>query len=474
MPLKRNVICSPRFALFLPLAASLLFGLLIAGNRINAQDTLALSVTSPANRDVITGSLTYTINVTNLSASPAFNVRVINALPSSVQFLNASNHYALSPTISADETNVVFSFSRINGSETASMTLTVLPMVVGTVTSTFSVSAKGMTKVISAKSLFAVRSVQVSIHDPAMAKEGDTYYLYSSGPGITFYSSKDMKHWKLRGRVFPGDPIWAKGVASRFNGHVWAPDIAMHQGRYFLYYAVSSPGQNSSAIGVTINKTLDPDSRDYRWEDHGIVLQSVPGRDLWNAIDPNIIVDENGAPWMNFGSFWSGIKLVKLNSSWTTLAEPQEWHSIARRERSVLADDRTPGPAEIEGPFIFRKNDYYYLFVSWGLCCRGSDSTYKMMVGRSRDLRGPYVDEEGRSLAQGGGTLLMGGNKGWAALGHNSAYTFDGKDYLVFHAYEDADNGLQKLKIVEIKWDDKQWPVIDDNALDRYQSVVVK
>ena len=177
-------------------------------------------------------------------------------------------------------------------------------------------------------------------------------------------------------------------MASGFNGHIWAPDIVHHDGRYYLYYAVSSSGQNSSAIGVTINKTLDPDSPDYRWEDQGIVLRSVPGRDLWNAIDPNIIVDENGTPWMSFGSFWSGLKLVKLDTSWKALAEPQEWYSLAKRERSILVDDRVPGPAEIEGPFIFKKGDYYYLFVSWGLCCRGKDSTYKIMVGRSKDVRG--------------------------------------------------------------------------------------
>ncbi len=324
-----------------------------------------------------------------------------------------------------------------------------------------------------AGSLWPVQARQVDVHDPAMAKEGDTYYLYSSGPGITFYSSKDMKTWKLQGRVFPGDPPWARGVASGFNGHIWAPDIVHHDGRYYLYYAVSSSGQNSSAIGVTINKTLDPDSPDYSWEDQGIVLRSVPGRDLWNAIDPNIIVDESGTPWMSFGSFWSGLKLVKLDASWKALAEPQEWYSLAKRERSIFVDDRVPGPAEIEGPFIFKKGDYYYLFVSWGLCCRGKDSTYKMMVGRSKDVNGPYWDKDGRSLAMGGGSLVMAGNSNWAGMGGCSAYTFDGKDYLVFHAYETADNGLQKLKIAEIKWDAEQWPVIDENVLEDYQSVRV-
>jgi len=454
--------------------ALLAFGLMAAGLRADAQSRLALFVTAPNHRDVITGSLTYTIKVTNLSASPVFDVRVTDALPASVQFLSATNFYGVRPTISADETNAVFFFPRINGSDTAQMRVVVLPMAVGVVTNRVSVFATGMPDVITTGSLFAVRSTQVSIHDPAMAREGDTYYLFSSGPGITFYGSKDMKSWELRGRVFPGDPVWARSVASRFDGHVWAPDIIRHNGKYYLYYAVSSPAQNSSAIGVAINKTLNPDSPDYKWDDHGIVLQSVPGRDLWNAIDPNIVVEENGTPWMDFGSFWSGIKLVKLDSSWTALAEPQEWYSLARRERSIFVDDRTPGPAQIEGPFVFKKGDYYYLFVSWGLCCRGNDSTYKIMVGRSKHLKGPYLDKEGKNLAYGAGSLLLAGDPAWPGRGGNSVYTFDGKDYIVFHAYEAADNGLQKLMIAELKWDATQWPRVDEQSLAAYRSVVVK
>ncbi len=111
-----------------------------------------------------------------------------------------------------------------------------------------------------AGSLFALQAGQVSIHDPCMAKEGDTYYIFSTDPGIKCYSSTDMVHWKFRTRVFPGEPFWARGVTSKFNGHIWAPDISLYDGKYYLYYAVSSPGKNSSAIGVTINKTLDPDS----------------------------------------------------------------------------------------------------------------------------------------------------------------------------------------------------------------------
>ncbi len=319
----------------------------------------------------------------------------------------------------------------------------------------------------------AALAAPVSIHDPVMAKEGATYYLFSTGPGIPFYTSTDLRTWRARGRVFPDKPAWAQQVAPGFNGHLWAPDIALHDGKYYLYYSVSVFGRNTSAIGVTVNRTLNPDSPDYRWEDQGIVVQSVPNRDLWNAIDPNVVVDDTGTPWMSFGSFWSGVKLVKLDANWRALAEPQEWYAIAKRERSVLLDDRAAGPAEIEAPFIFRKNGYYYLFVSWGRCCLGAKSTYRIVIGRSRDVRGPYLDKTGRDLAAGGGTLLLGGDSAWPGLGHNSAYTFDGKDYLVFHAYEAADHGLQKLKIAELTWDADQWPVVDARVLETYTSVLI-
>jgi len=327
---------------------------------------------------------------------------------------------------------------------------------------------------VAAGNALAGATEQVDVHDPAMAKDGGTYYLYSTGPGIPFYSSKDMIHWTSRDRVFATEPSWAHSVNDKFNGHIWAPDITFHDGKYFLYYAVSSPGVNDSAIGLTINKILDPASAEYKWEDQGIVLRSIAGRDLWNAIDPNIIVDEKGTPWMAFGSFWSGIKLVKLNKSWTGLAEPEEWHAIAKRERSVLVDDRAPGPAEVEGAFLFKKGDYFYLFVSWGKCCIGKNSTYRIMVGRSKVVTGPYLDKDGKDMALGGGSPLLAEDKNWAGWGGQSVYSFGGKDYVVFHAYEAADNDFHRLKIAQIKWDATQWPTVDPDLLDRYRSILLK
>lgn len=313
-------------------------------------------------------------------------------------------------------------------------------------------------------------ATQVSVHDPVMAKEGNTFYLFSTGPGITFYSSTDMLKWRPEGRVFAGEPTWAKRAAPTFNDHIWAPDIYHHNGKYYLYYSVSGFGMNTSGIGVTTNATLDPRAKNYKWEDQGMVLQSVPGRDLWNAIDPNIVEDDKGRPWMSFGSFWTGIKLVRLSDNRTRLAEPQEWHSIARRDRPAFTEDDKAGPAEIEGPHIFKKDGYYYLFVSWGVCCKGPENTYHVVVGRSRSVTGPYLDKGGVDMAKGGGTLVIRGNKAWNGVGHNSAYTFDGKDYLVMHAYETADKYLQKLKVLEMKWDGG-WPMVDPAGLDTYQSV---
>jgi arabinan endo-1,5-alpha-L-arabinosidase len=326
---------------------------------------------------------------------------------------------------------------------------------------------------LAARGLCAAPVPEVDIHDPAMAKEAGTYSLFSTGPGIPFYSSKDRVHWVEGGRVFASEPVWARSITQRFNGHLWAPDVSRHDGKYYLYYSVSGFGRNDSAIGVTTNKALDPTSPDYRWEDHGIVLRSVAGRDLWNAIDPNVVVDGNGTPWMTFGSFWSGIKLVKLSADWTKLATPEEWHSIAARPRAAI-DDRAPGSGEIEGPFLFRKGDYYYLFVSTGLCCRGKNSTYRVTVGRSKEITGPYLDRDGKDMVQGGGTPLIAENRAWAGWGGQGVYTFDGKDYVVIHAYEAADNSFHRLKIAEIKWDTAGWPTVDTATLDRFHAYLKK
>ncbi len=307
------------------------------------------------------------------------------------------------------------------------------------------------------------QKMNINAHDPVMIKTGDSYYVFCTGQGISVYSSNDMINWTIEEPIFDQPPEWTAKIVTDFSGHIWAPDIHYYNGQYYLYYSISSFGKNTSAIGVAVNSTLDKSSPDYKWQDKGKVVQSIPGRDLWNAIDPNIAVDDQGNPWMTFGSFWSGMKLVKLIPNRIALAEPQEWYTIARRMRESFTEDRSAGKAAIEAPFIFKKDTSYFLFVSWDYCCRGAESTYKVVVGRSDNIKGPYIDKEGKPMTEGGGSLVIEGDENYAGVGHNSAYTFDGKDYLVFHAYDLRNEGKSKLRILEMNWDNYGWPVVNLN-----------
>lgn len=299
----------------------------------------------------------------------------------------------------------------------------------------------------------------IPVHDPVMIRQDSTYYVFATGKGIRVWSSTDQVHWKAEKPVFDAAPAWTTQTnpATRPNDF-WAPDISYHNGRYYLFYSSSVFGKNSSAIGLATNTTLRSSDPAYRWIDQGLVIQSVPGRDNWNAIDPNLLVDSTGKAWLTFGSFWEGIKLVRLRDDLTGPANPPEWYTLAGRPRTDTTGGKEAGNGAIEAPFVFRRNGYYYLFVSFDYCCRGPKSTYKMMVGRSATITGPYLDRTGKAMTQGGGTLVMAGDTAWYGVGHNSTYTFDGTDYLVYHGYDASDNGKSKLLIKPLRWDAQGWP----------------
>ncbi|HEX2532631.1 MAG TPA: arabinan endo-1,5-alpha-L-arabinosidase [Chitinophagaceae bacterium] len=306
----------------------------------------------------------------------------------------------------------------------------------------------------------ALPTGKVPVHDPVLIREGDTWYLLATGQGIAVWSSKDRKEWKKEKPVFGAPPEWAVKAVPGFRGHIWAPDIRRHNGLFYLYYSVSAFGRNTSCIGVAVNRTLDPGSPEFKWEDKGLVVQSVPGRDLWNAIDPQVTSDEAGRQWMVFGSFWSGLKLVRLSADGLSLAEPAEWHTIARRPRPYDVPDSAAGPGAVEAPFLFQHNGYYYLFASADYCCQGERSNYKIIIGRSRSITGPYLDREGRRLDAGGGTVLLQGDAAWHGLGHNAVVRNGQQDLLVFHAYDAADKGRPKLRIENLDWTPDGWPLV--------------
>ena len=192
------------------------------------------------------------------------------------------------------------------------------------------------------------------------------------------------------------------------------------------------------------------------WKAEGVLVSSREGRDNWNAIDPNFVIDDNGEPWLTFGSFWDGIQLVKLDST-MHIAKGQKMKTIARRKHVNTMEN------PIEAPFIFKHGGYYYLFVSWDYCCQGMKSSYKVVVGRSRNVEGPYLDSNSKDMADLGGTLVIEGDKKeFEAAGHCSAYSFQGKDYFLCHGYSVALKGASILICKEISWTEDGWPILKD------------
>lgn len=305
------------------------------------------------------------------------------------------------------------------------------------------------------------------VHDPVMIQENGVYYMFCTGMGIDVWSSTDMEKWTKEDPIFKKAPSWTKKAVIGFEGHFWAPDIAYYNNEYYLYYSVSAFGKNTSCMGLVTNKTLDPDDPEFKWIDQGKVIQSYPGKTDWNAIDPNLIVGIDGTPYLSFGSFWGGLKIAKLTPDAKRVNDNlNELQTIASRfgqgvdRKHVDEDALAAGVNAIEAPFIFKKGDYYYLFASIDFCCRGAESTYKIIVARSESILGPYLDKEDVDMAKGGGTLVLKGNKDWFGVGHNSAYTFENNDFLVFHGYDATDNGEPKLIIKQIKWDTEGWPIV--------------
>ena len=280
-------------------------------------------------------------------------------------------------------------------------------------------------------------------HDPALIEVSGKYYLYATGNGLGAKTSTNLTSWSGAPAVFDSNPAWIEDAVPGTKD-LWAPDISEFGGQYHLYYAASTFGSNHSCIGHATRAALDTGT----FADHGSVLCSNAdgSKDDFNAIDPNVILDEAGTPWLSFGSFWSGIKLVKLAADGT------------RADASIKGiANRPQNGGALEGPFIVRRCGYYYLFVSFGACC-GSPWDYNVRVGRSTSVEGPYVDKAGTALTQGGGTLLVTGNATVTAPGHNAVIFTTTGAYNVYHAL-DANHANPKLRVAELAWDADGWPI---------------
>ena len=308
----------------------------------------------------------------------------------------------------------------------------------------------------AARPVPALLTGDIRTHDPVMTREGTTYYVLSTGDEnglndgtIQIRKSSDLADWQLVGTVFETTPAWIGDVLGSRPPNLWAPDICYFHGKYHLYYAGSRFGTNTSVIGLATNVTLDMKSPNYHWVDEGMVIQSQPS-DNWNAIDPSVTFDANGVPWLAFGSFWDGIKMRRIDANTGKLAtEDTTLYGIASR-----------GGGAIEAPAITYHDGYYYLFVSFDFCCRGVQSTYKIMVGRARSITGPYADREGTPMSLGGGSLIVAGDDRYAGPGGESVFLDGGAARLVYHAYDKLLNGMPQLQIREVTWSSDGWPAV--------------
>jgi len=301
--------------------------------------------------------------------------------------------------------------------------------------------------------VFAVLSLDASLranepacHDPCVIKQGEYYYVFGTGRGITASRSKDLLNWEVQPDLFPAQPEWAKREVPGTRDF-WAPDISFFNGLYHLYYSISTFGSDRSCIGLATNQTLDRNDPKYKWVDRGIVIQTHHGEN-WNAIDPNLVFDEAGQPWLGLGSYWSGIKLIELDVQTGTPKKDAPLHALAERSKEKA----------IEAAFIIRHGKFFYLFASFDGCCQGVKSTYNIRVGRAERITGPYMDASGEPMLKGGGTMLLEGHGRVRGPGHQAILSENGRDFLFHHFYDADDNGRAKLQVRPITWVESGWP----------------
>lgn len=318
------------------------------------------------------------------------------------------------------------------------------------------VAALALVLVLSGCSATAAAPVTVEpegdvyTHDPALVagEDGEPWFVYSTGSGqtadgnIQIRRSDDGVDWEYVGEVWQAKPAWLEEAVPGVD-NLWAPELYKHDGTWYLYYSASTFGSNESLIALATNTTLDPDAAGYEWVDRGVVLTST-GTDF-NAIDPGIVEDADGTPWMSFGSFWSGLRMVELG--WP------DGMPVSTDEPVLLADRQSPSNA-IEAPYILAHDGYYYLFFSRDFCCQGIDSTYNIAVGRATDVTGPYVDADGVPLTEDGGTPVLETEGARIGPGGQSV----SRGILAYHFYDADLDGAFRLGLSSLGWEDG-WPV---------------
>ncbi len=289
----------------------------------------------------------------------------------------------------------------------------------------------------------------VRVHDPStIIKCNGEYWVFYTGRGVPSWHSRDLTNWEAGPHVFTNAPAWKNEAVPAHTGiGFWAPDVIHLGDRYLLYYSISTFGKKVSAIGLATTSTLDPGNPAFGWTDQGEVIRSTSTNDF-NTIDPAVFHDADGKLWLSFGSFWSGIKLIQLDpKTGKRIAADSPIYPLAHYE-------------SIEASYLYQHGGYYYLFVNWGICCRGTNSTYNIRVGRSKEITGPYLDQSGVDLLKGGGSLVLETEKKFIGPGHAGIYSEGGTNWFSCHFYDASNRGMSTLAILPLRWTENEWPEI--------------
>ena len=301
------------------------------------------------------------------------------------------------------------------------------------------------------------------LHDPGtMIKDGNNYFVFGDGQGISGITSTDLRNWTAVSAVFPGGPpAWTTNAITNFTGYFWAPDNAYFNGRYNLYYACSEWGTINSAIGLVTSPSLVSPV----WTDQGKVIQSNPNfatttnTDLtaYNCIDPSIMVDINGTVWMSFGSYSDGILIMQLDpSTGKRISANSPIYRVSNNGPVFFSNTE-------EGSCLYQHGGYYYLFVNFGGCCAGVNSTYNIRVGRSTSVTGPYYDKSGTNMTSGGGSMFLESTARFIGPGHAAIMNDNGTNWFTYHYYDGNDGGTATLGLARLSWSDDGWPVLTND-----------
>jgi arabinan endo-1,5-alpha-L-arabinosidase len=293
---------------------------------------------------------------------------------------------------------------------------------------------------------------EIGIHDPStVTAHAGRYYTYGTGNGLPILMSDDGWTWRRAGSLMAAVPGGKPGaeVLARGGNNTWAPDVIHIGDNFFVYY--SAPGtQPKSAVGLLVGRTLDPESPDYKWEDRGPVVWS-DGIEDSNAIDPGVLLDStDGRLWLTYGSYFGYIRLVELDPK----------NGKRRYPERPAVNVAINGEASI----LIQRDGWYYLLLTHGSCCQGANSTYNIRMGRSRKVTGPYLDNMGVDMLEGGGKLFAGSRGRHVGPGHFGLVDL-GQGVQKFSLHYEADldrGGISVLDIRPLLWRDG-WPVAGDN-----------